>query len=1008
MAQARHLLSTHHGGGGDSSTQNHLDMARGRWGQDSEGWRSRQARNQSRGNEPTRRQLQDSADKQREEIKKLQQQLRDARGQHKRAEGGDDVGPHPTAREGPARHGDWECVHCHFKTNRYSREQCYRCAVSKTFSFPQRTAAVAAPAVSYSAVASGIGATPISLSAATSPTSTTSSSTSSSSPSSAIAGLPAVSPPPPAAAQPPISNPSVPPSPMQSNGVTGPGLPAIVGPEGIKTLKGHLEKLTAARAHLASDPLLGHLAAGLEQQIQAVRNQLSSAQPLEVALRGTLGAVATARQSLARAEQKAAKLEAQVVSAVSAYESAAMEVQTCRKTLADAEAETARTAGGRFNPRLLIGAHPGAALAVLSEAAAARCVVGAAGVDASLAARVNAAFQEVQAVCRLLPADVPVPTPPTGPGAGVATAAAGAMEPSEARCGEAASGGFAGTPQGTASSDGSNAELGATSAQAVAAAQQQVQQHLFHQQQQEQLQQQHFQQQQILQQQIQQQALADQQLFAQQQAAQLQAQSAAAELAQQHAQAALAQAAQQAAVQAAAATAAAAAAPAELPSPPPAAPPSAVAGDGQELEPPAEGDPAKLPGQGGAEAAHAVSVPVPPRDDADLGGGKSDEANGTHGRRDDSMGGGAAEGVANKRSAAEAVETARAIAAKTKARACGSFRDISLPTVDDCVSTVLYGIIAFHYKDIASPQVIDAHGVISRGLHGPRPDARSWIRCAAWISVPMGRAGCRSVRPPEFGRGCPHAQMHRPLDAALRGRGCVARNRHAVAPRPARKARATGSRDMDFGSLQMSPRWCYGPMRNRGELSLSVIRLLTDLPHHHANRRHSGGTKVPMVNGRFADATASNSFAAESEPSEIRQYQSTIPCDKVDAQCPFPRQAVRHHREYIAAAGPTRSKFWLPNSMLLRNLASMLGQSRGTYTLLSLLTPPSRRQFLSSFYKAYTLQSLLAESAYCNLKCRRHGGPDDAALAIVRIRFVVNSAQLWPGRARFTALPTPS
>ncbi len=194
------------------------------------------------------------------------------------------------------------------------------------------------------------------------------------------------------AAPPPVATTSI----QQSNGVTGVALPALVGPEAIKALKGQLDRLTAAKATIVADPLLGHVAAGLELQIQGVRNQLSSAQPLEVALRGTLGAVSAARQALSKAEQKAAKLEAQVVAAVTAYDGAAAEVQACQKALADAEAATARTAGGRFDPKLLIGSHPGAALAVLSDAAAARCVIGAAGVDANLAARVQAAFAEVQ------------------------------------------------------------------------------------------------------------------------------------------------------------------------------------------------------------------------------------------------------------------------------------------------------------------------------------------------------------------------------------------------------------------------------------------------------------------------------------------------------------------------------------------------------------------------------------------------------------------------------------
>ncbi len=467
-------------------------------------------------------------------------------------------------------------------------------------------------------------------------------------------------------------------------------MPAVIGSEGIKLLKTQLDKLIAAKAHLAGDPLLGHMSASLEAQMQGIRGQIASAQPLEVALRSTLGAVATARQSLTRAESKATKCESQVVAAVAAYEAAAAEVQACKKALADAEAETARTAGGRFDPKLLIGAHPGAALAVLSEAAAARCVVGMCGVDAVLASRVHAAFQEVQAVCRLLLADVPPPAQDEQQQGGAAPPGhAGAVaqcngDQSSSQMGEGASGGSAGAPQGSATAEAiAPVDGGVTSAQAAAAAQQQLQQHI----QQQQLQHQHQQHQAHLQQQSQpqqhippfdsaedaiawaqqQQAAAEQQqralaqqqsqalaqqqqqlALAQQQELQLRAQSAAAELARQHAQAALTQAAAQPGATATSEPAPRASSPAS------AAPTSA--GDSSSAG-------------GGSPTEDVAAVPVAPRDDGDLAtNGPAGDANGTV-KRDDSMGGGATDAIVNKRTAAEAVETARVIAAKAKARA---------------------------------------------------------------------------------------------------------------------------------------------------------------------------------------------------------------------------------------------------------------------------------------------------------------------------------------------------
>ncbi len=603
-------------------------MARGRWQQDSEGWNSR---SNSRGRSANRRwdnRRNGDNGKLLEENKRLQQQLREARGQVPRpvAKGGD--GPHPNAKEGPARHGDWQCANCLFGTNRHSRESCYKCAVVKSFSFKQVPSTTPTATVGLTGTAT-VSATPISISSAVlSPSASTSPSTwTPTAPSGSAA--PQSCPPPSSIA-------------TASNGSSGPGQPALVGPEGIKALKGQLDKLLAAKAQVASDPLLGHVAAGLEAQIQGVRSQLSCAQPLEVALRGTLGAVASARQALSKAEQKTAKLETQVVAAVAAYEAAASEMQACQKALADAEAATARTAGGRFDPRLLMGSHPGAALAILSEAAAARCIVGTAGVDAGLAERVSAAFAEVQAVCRLLPAEVPSSTqaaqPATGAGATVPSSAAAAADPSEVQMGEGTSRGIAGNSQGLASSDVTVA-VGETSASAVLAAQQQLLQlhsHAAADQQHQQLQQQQLQQQQ------------------QQLAAQQQAQAAAVELAKQHAQAALAQAAQQTVLQ---------------------APPSAVApcsaedaiaiaastnGTEQTSRPSSD-----VPGP---EAVRAAAVPAGPGDDAELGGG-GNAVNGKPPPHDDAMGGGASDGIANKRPAADALDTARAIVAKAKARA---------------------------------------------------------------------------------------------------------------------------------------------------------------------------------------------------------------------------------------------------------------------------------------------------------------------------------------------------
>ncbi len=637
-------------------------MARGRWSQNADGWHSWRGRSTSRGRERTRRwdKERDEAEKLRDQNKKLQQQLREAKRGAAQSKTTDDDTPHPAAREGPARHGDWECVGCGFRTNRYAREKCYRCAVTKAHSFPQprSTSTGAPPTVDFSAPQ--LGATTISISSsipsppspplASAPSSTTPASTS-------LAGTAIID------GSTTINHQQ--PAPVTASGGRALGgapatlAPALAGPEAVKSLKGQLERLTAARAATAVDPLLSHVTAGLDQQIQTIRNQLAAAQPLEVALRGTLSAVSAARQILSRAEQKAAKLEAQVVSAVAAFDAASAEVQAAQKALAEAEAATARTAGGRFDPKLLIGSHPGAALAVLSEAAAARCIIGSAGVDATLAAQVQAAFEEVQRVCRLLPADVPPPKPTVLPTAGGAPGASdasvatvGTTGTQDVQMGEAARGGISGSshgaappvdPSSTAATSTTTDPATATSPEAAAAAASLQMQHH----------QQHLQQQQLLQQQVLAQQAAD---------ALLQQQAQAAELARQHAHAAL----QQASLQTG-----------QPPQPAPAAPqsgPAAAAALGG--SPTVDGpQPRAEEGQGQLDAPLAVAVPVAPRDDVDLdGGGKPAAAppggaGGGGQPKDDEMGGASSPHIVNKRTAAEALVTARAIAAKAKARA---------------------------------------------------------------------------------------------------------------------------------------------------------------------------------------------------------------------------------------------------------------------------------------------------------------------------------------------------
>ncbi len=315
-----------------------------------------------------------------------------------------DPKPHPAAREGPPRDGDWACAICGFGTNRWAREHCFKCAAPKIASF--QTAAGAAGTLG------GVGTQPLAAAppspagasgtAAAITSTTTQTTTGALSYAQVAVGQQQAAP---AAAGPHAAAGGGPPHPVS------PAAPAPTGggPEQVKLLKDKVELLVAARTSLAANPHCAEALAGIDAQIMRARAQLSEALPLEVALRGTLGAVAQARNAVQRAEARTQKAEQQVATAVEAYETAAAELQVCRRQLAEAEAATARTAGGHLDPRSFFGDHPGAAWAALQAAAAAvRCVPGTTGLTPELVARVEAAFREMQSVCSLLGAEPPL------------------------------------------------------------------------------------------------------------------------------------------------------------------------------------------------------------------------------------------------------------------------------------------------------------------------------------------------------------------------------------------------------------------------------------------------------------------------------------------------------------------------------------------------------------------------------------------------------------------------
>ncbi len=427
VASASRLLAAHHSSQPAEAAA--PSMVRGRWARNDDGWFSKEARgrSQSRGRGDRGGGGADKSDREKEyrkENEKLRKELEETRKRVERQQQAHTA--RPNAKEGTARDGDWLCTVCNFGTNRHQRQACYRCAAARSISFLSP-----APLVhpGPSGVQAGIPA-PTTSTSTTAPFTSSPPSSSSLSASTSWAG----------------GGGSIGFGFSSSTGAARPGTFAVPGFAGApllgmqptaptpsspqpapcaKSLKAQLDGLLQTRSTVAANPLCAEAVASIDAQITRVRADLSQVQPLEVALRGTLGAVSNARQSLQRAEAKLAKCEQQVVAAVSSYESAAAEAQACRKSLAEAEAATARTAGSHADLRQLFGADPGAAWAAFRLAAEARCIPGV--VDSQVLSRAAAAFAEMQAICALLPAQ---PPPSDGGGTTAAGSATAASSPS--------------------------------------------------------------------------------------------------------------------------------------------------------------------------------------------------------------------------------------------------------------------------------------------------------------------------------------------------------------------------------------------------------------------------------------------------------------------------------------------------------------------------------------------------------------------------------------------------
>jgi hypothetical protein len=335
----------------------------------------------------------------RKECERLRSQLASAEKANARAL---DRTPHPNARE-REQEGDWLCSVCLFKSNRFGRQFCYRCTAPRCESFgpSSRMAPAGTPALSggpplvlapggalgqqptYAAVAAAAPRSPIVVAAST------------------------------------------------CTHAAAPGAQSSSGQpphETAKALRGTLEKLQAARSALAGDLGCGETAKQLDDRIAATRGQLAACLPVEVAVKGTIGPAAQARQAVVKAEAKLNRLEQQVAATVAAYDAAAAELAACRTTLQEAEAATARAAAvalPRSDVERVLSNDPAAVWAAMVAFIKDRV----SGMPPELVAHIGAATDAFQAACAQLPADPVKPVPPKAEQEGSAAMASGAQLP---------------------------------------------------------------------------------------------------------------------------------------------------------------------------------------------------------------------------------------------------------------------------------------------------------------------------------------------------------------------------------------------------------------------------------------------------------------------------------------------------------------------------------------------------------------------------------------------------
>ncbi len=361
-------------------------QGRGQQGRDGDSWGKRDGpREQLRSGSRNSRSQRDGGDAGlRQECERLRTQLAVAERNQRLAS---DRTPHPAAREHP-REGDWLCGNCGFGSNRYERQFCYRCTAPRCEYLDQARASALA------ASSAAVLARP--------PIATTSSS--SCSPSVGTGVVPTAMPTYAAVAAAAAAGTSA----STSSSPSSPSAPSPSPPtpspqELAKSLRAKLDKLRAAKAALVGDSSCDDAARRIDEDISTASSQLAACLPVEVAVKGTIGTTASARQAVLRSEAKVARLEAQVTAIIGSYDLAVAELADNRAKLLEAETATARAAAialPRSDVEAILTSDPGAVWAALMSFIQARVP----GMPQPFIAHLDAATAAFHTACSQLPA----------------------------------------------------------------------------------------------------------------------------------------------------------------------------------------------------------------------------------------------------------------------------------------------------------------------------------------------------------------------------------------------------------------------------------------------------------------------------------------------------------------------------------------------------------------------------------------------------------------------------